>query len=428
MFKIILCITLSSAFCANTFVNCSENLNDEDDLFVPTYEWQVIKKGQKIPKGLHVRVNFETGVREAKILVEDDITDKTSAVVQVPDARNSNSEDEAPLKYSHQELKEALKNIKNDASPEEQAEKKFRSYEELKEDLSKLDVRPKTDGELLKELMLYHKVLTTTQEHQELIVSIIEDLEYLVHQIDNANDFVTLNGFADIIYPNLNSTNLDIKDGTLKLLGSSMQNNAKVQIHAFETGAIGTLLKVLVLNSDETIKNRAIFALSGLMRRFPLAQRQFLDNAGLNVFGELLQESNNMKLLLKIVTLIHDLILEHDGALKDKSYLEKIEQYNAVNLRQKLQDQKWCPFLVTLLRNIVSIDVEDHDAVEKTLNTIISSRVCNMSGNVQLQTLISHLQSYYKNLAKVDDDEYFGHLLDLCQQAINVNLKRNVEL
>lgn len=427
MFKILLCIALSSAFCANTFVNCSENLNDEDDLFVPTYEWQIIKKGQKIPKGLHVRVNFETGIKEAKILVDDEITDKTSAVVQVPDARNSNSEDEARLKFSHQELKEALKNIKNDASPEEKTEKKFRNYEELKEDLSELDVRPKTDGELLKELMLYHKVLTT-QEHQELIVLIIEDLEYLVHQYDNANDFVTLNGFADIIYPNLNSTNLDIKSGTLKLLGASMQNNANVQIKAFETGAIGTLLKVLVLNSDETIKNRAIFALSGLMRRFPLAQSQFLDQAGLNVFGELLQESNNMKLLLKIVTLIHDLILEHDDALKDKSYLEKIEQYNAVNLRQKLQVQNWCPYFVTLLGNIVSIDVEDYDAVEKTLNTIISSAVCNMSGNVQLQTLISHLQSYYKNLAKVEDDYYFGHLLHLCEQLINVNLKRNVEL
>ena len=36
--------------------------------FIPTHEWQVIKEGQSIPAGLHVRMNFQTGIKEAKIM------------------------------------------------------------------------------------------------------------------------------------------------------------------------------------------------------------------------------------------------------------------------------------------------------------------------------------------------------------------------
>ena len=39
--------------------------------FVPTDEWQVVKEGQAIPKGLHVRLNLQTGVKEAKLLEQE---------------------------------------------------------------------------------------------------------------------------------------------------------------------------------------------------------------------------------------------------------------------------------------------------------------------------------------------------------------------
>ena len=47
-----------------------ESLFDETNTerFIPTHEWQVIKKGQSIPAGLHVRMDFQTGIKEAKLL------------------------------------------------------------------------------------------------------------------------------------------------------------------------------------------------------------------------------------------------------------------------------------------------------------------------------------------------------------------------
>lgn len=40
--------------------------------FVPTHEWQVIKEGQSIPAGLHVRMNFQTGIKEAKLMENEE--------------------------------------------------------------------------------------------------------------------------------------------------------------------------------------------------------------------------------------------------------------------------------------------------------------------------------------------------------------------
>ena len=45
--------------------------NDNPEPFIPTHEWQVVKENQAIPAGLHVRMNFQTGIKEAKILEDD---------------------------------------------------------------------------------------------------------------------------------------------------------------------------------------------------------------------------------------------------------------------------------------------------------------------------------------------------------------------
>ena len=36
--------------------------------FVATKDWQVIPENEPLPAGLHYRMNFETGVKEAKLL------------------------------------------------------------------------------------------------------------------------------------------------------------------------------------------------------------------------------------------------------------------------------------------------------------------------------------------------------------------------
>ena len=40
------------------------------DVFEPTHEWKTVRDGQAVPPGLHIRMNLETGQRQAKLLSE----------------------------------------------------------------------------------------------------------------------------------------------------------------------------------------------------------------------------------------------------------------------------------------------------------------------------------------------------------------------
>jgi hypothetical protein len=53
---------------ADTFSPIDDTFEISDVKFVPTNQWQKVGKNQAIPRGLHVRMNFETGEREAKLL------------------------------------------------------------------------------------------------------------------------------------------------------------------------------------------------------------------------------------------------------------------------------------------------------------------------------------------------------------------------
>ena len=53
----------------------TEQFDEEDlEVFQPSSEWQSIKPGQSIPAGLHVRMNLQTGQKEAKLMEGDDGT------------------------------------------------------------------------------------------------------------------------------------------------------------------------------------------------------------------------------------------------------------------------------------------------------------------------------------------------------------------
>lgn len=82
-----------------------------------------------------------------------------------------------------------------------EAASKYRSYDELKKEFAALNLTMKTDLEIMtglfesyeKLLIMYSKVSEPSLV-VESMVTVLTDLEYLVHQIDNAKEFVKSNG------------------------------------------------------------------------------------------------------------------------------------------------------------------------------------------------------------------------------------------
>jgi nucleotide exchange factor SIL1 len=45
---------------------------EEGDVFQAGHDWKDIREGQKVPAGLHYRMNLQTGRKEAKLLSDED--------------------------------------------------------------------------------------------------------------------------------------------------------------------------------------------------------------------------------------------------------------------------------------------------------------------------------------------------------------------
>lgn len=76
--------------------------------------------------------------------------------------------------------------------------RKFRSYEELKKDMEDLKMNVKTDSEVLHELMSKFQDIQSQKPvylyEQIDMINMLKDLEYLLHQVDNAEEFAKENG------------------------------------------------------------------------------------------------------------------------------------------------------------------------------------------------------------------------------------------
>ena len=278
-------------------------------------------------------MNLETGKKEAKLLEQD--------------KDNSLWKEEGGL--NHEALKEAMKNIKADDNNEAKTEfdpDKFRSMQELKDALGDVQMNMKTDLELLTKLINEFKQSKDDVDK----VTILEDLEYYVHQYDNALLFVDMGGLKDIIIPSLNSSNAQIRLHCCLLLSGAAQSNPKFQISALEAGLLETLLRMTTLDVDPLVSTKAFSALSAIIRNFPEAQNSLLRQGGLGVLVKLFdnEEKSYEKLKIKILTLISDLLIEREtvSATEDETSLKRKSQFNDIDekfsLQSQIREQGWC--------------------------------------------------------------------------------------
>lgn len=277
--------------------------DEEDDtaqdqnIFKPTHEWKVVEEGQSIPPGLHVRMNLQTGLKEAKLLEEDE--DKSTAAKEQPlnedtsndiiDQRDNSDENFGLQKldaeqdngssgslrtdehdsddnsipnfkadkrrthyygssdrrgvinkrtkvFSKRELAEMLKNLKEDSidstkipeitssnenegkeSSSEGPKVRLHNFEALKSMADTLTFHRDT------EIMLEH-IQTLTNENSTIpeVLHALEELEYYVHQIDNAKDLNVIGGLVPIVRL-LNHTNAEVRAHAAHVVGSAAQ-------------------------------------------------------------------------------------------------------------------------------------------------------------------------------------------------------------
>ncbi|XP_064107769.1 nucleotide exchange factor SIL1-like isoform X1 [Macrobrachium nipponense] len=445
---------------------------DISKVFIPTNEWQIVKPDQTVLPGLHIRMNLQTGLKEAKLMDGDDGTNYFKAlenlrnagdtgigqaVIPSPSEEQENLSSGSPESAEREEMLrkniiEALKNIKSDdgKTPEElsleaaESRKKFRSYEDLKKDFDEINISMETDNEILTRVINQYQ--KSDSDDQKVIL--LEDLEYLVHQFDNGITFVDLGGIEIIVKPALNSTSSIIKQGALHLLGSAVQGNPKVQIAALEAGLLQLLIRAVTQDPKDGVSRKAIYALSCLVRGFPYGQQALVQHGGLEVLRKIFDRKDwqSLPLQLKVVSLVHDLLMERAEAEG-----ERLQQLNRLDITEQLAIGGWCPAVSSLLtaasfdrrdrrydmgaalRNELPLR-PDHDTVDKVVSAMDSMvEVCRYHFNEALP-LLRHLANTYDDLAykeQFQDDEggygLFRGLAEMIQKLIkNINVKEEL--
>ncbi|KAF5100584.1 hypothetical protein D0Z00_001203 [Geotrichum galactomycetum] len=200
--------------------------------FQPTNEWQIVREGQSVPKGLHVRLDMQTGLQEAKLLDESDktetedpnnkaievIVDEEEGLIPLEDEPEAPEEDESDVKLKHQ-----VKYLES-------------SHHELSPSL---------------ETLQNYKTATAPA-----LTSALESLADLGHELD----FGALIAKQENLKPLLNivqdaSLLPSVRETAVRALGASLRNNPDA-LKAASTSKITTLLITTmksILNNSNSI-------------------------------------------------------------------------------------------------------------------------------------------------------------------------------
>lgn len=185
--------------------------------FQPTNEWQVVREGQSVPKGLHVRLDMQTGLQEAKLLDESDKTDtedpnKKAIEVVVNEEEGLiplEEEKEVPEDESDVKLKHQVKNLES-------------SHHELSPSL---------------ETLQNYKAATAP-----VLTSALESLADLGHELDFGALIVKQENLQPLLSIIQDTSFLpSIRETAVRALGASLRNNPDA-LNAASTHKITTLL------------------------------------------------------------------------------------------------------------------------------------------------------------------------------------------
>ena len=215
-------------------------------VFVPTDEWQTVEEDEVIPAGLHVRMNLETGHKEAKLLEPDGENTDTDTSL------DENIKDTRRLHHYGKSDRVGIINKKTKVFTKADILSHLESNNDVSDDnniyLLSQSTNNKEDnvhiprhgndyenqvfensqfsGKFItkeQELMLQHfDVLTNSSSRDEDVINSLEELEYYVHHYENGKFLVSVGGLSLIINL-LNNSNVKIQTMAADVLGAAAQ-------------------------------------------------------------------------------------------------------------------------------------------------------------------------------------------------------------
>lgn len=288
-----------------------------------------------------MRINLQTGVKEAKLLDE---SERGTALQGKPDGQEQS--EQLSLEHKANIVEESVRKVKQN-----------RDYAELHKAYKDFQNNFRTDGEMIHQILEKYRNFSKSPLESELKPKLhsLENLEYMLHQIDNTMAFINGGGLDNILLPIVvNETNTDLRVSAMRVLSALTSNNPKAQIKVFERNFGSFLAQILMTSTNRAEISSALHAFGALLREFPLAQQRVLSTLGIQALvGVLRSPDVDLSSKAKVVTLISDLVLEKKSVIESNKESQNIassmSQYMLLDFESWLQTNEYCATLETVL-------------------------------------------------------------------------------
>ncbi|XP_030649734.1 hsp70-binding protein 1 isoform X2 [Chanos chanos] len=138
----------------------------------------------------------------------------------------------------------------------------------------------------------------------------LELLSDLCENLDNARDLMKLGGLELCVSRCLCHPEAGMRWRAAQLIASCAQNMPEVQCHLLNQGALHTLLQLTDNDTHSTVRVKALYAVSCLVREQEVGLRDFLSKDGFSVLMRAIQ-SDCEKLQTKAAFLLLNLLTSH---------------------------------------------------------------------------------------------------------------------
>ncbi|KAM6914107.1 hsp70-binding protein 1 isoform 1-T1 [Lycodopsis pacificus] len=137
-----------------------------------------------------------------------------------------------------------------------------------------------------------------------------EVMSELCENLDNARDLMTLGGLDLCLSQYLCHAQSGLRWRAAQLIASCAQNMPEVQVHLYGLGALAKLLQLTDSDPHPTVRVKALYAVSCLIREQETGLQEFLSHDGISVLMRGMQ-SDIEKLRAKSAFLLLNLLTSH---------------------------------------------------------------------------------------------------------------------
>ncbi|KAM9224736.1 hsp70-binding protein 1 isoform 2-T4 [Dugong dugon] len=165
--------------------------------------------------------------------------------------------------------------------------------------------------------------LAADQQEREGALELLADL---CENMDNAADFCQLSGMHLLVGRYLEAGTAGLRWRAAQLIGTCSQNVAAIQEQVLGLGALRKLLRLLDRDACDTVRVKALFAISCLVREQEAGLLQFLRLDGFSVLMRAMQQQVQ-KLKVKSAFLLQNLLVghpEHKGTLCSMGMVQQL--------------------------------------------------------------------------------------------------------